>query len=148
MRNTKVIAERYVRGWFVVDFVSILPVWIVSFNEGSSSSDGAGSSSVLQLVRVVKGMFEQMGAVLRFEMPFDESEVSLGFAFIETFAFMLFAIIFFLVASMLKWKTRATSMKVVVQIDMKSSRFNVIFIFCIIETQKESSPFESICLEI
>lgn len=47
------IRRHYLFGWFIIDFLSVLPLWIVSLNT-EEGEDGAGSGQLLQLVRIIK----------------------------------------------------------------------------------------------
>ena len=59
VHDKSMIVKKYLRGWFAVDFVSILPFYIMGWamdvdDNGSGSEQGRSASNLLASVRAIK----------------------------------------------------------------------------------------------
>jgi len=59
VHDKSMIIKKYLRGWFIIDFVSILPFYVVGWvmdvdDKGSGSEQGRSASSLLASVRAIK----------------------------------------------------------------------------------------------
>jgi hypothetical protein len=50
----KLMAVRYLRSWFIVDFISIVPFDLISLLSDTGSNQGAGATQMLRMVRVLR----------------------------------------------------------------------------------------------